>query len=230
MKKRYQRNRSHAYLILEEDKIYKEEYQLRMILENEIKGLLKMQGRGIEGKSCFFYDIAGKESLKKYYKKKTISKEEIMQFLKSLQRVMDNLYEHMLDVSSLILKPEYIFWQEGEIYFCFCPYEKCNIHKDFHGFTEFLVSQIDYEDRESIWLAYELHKRTMKSGYDLNQLIEEMLSKAQEKNQPEEEEKWEQQKVCEEVVFDSYLPTTKKKRKRGKWGNWDAFMMEKERN
>ena len=222
MKKRYQRNRNHFYLVLEEDKLYKEDYQVRMILENEIKGLLKVQGRGMDEKSCFFYDITGKESLKKQYKKKTMSQEEIMLFLKDLLHILEELYEHMLDASSLILRPEYIFQEGEQSYFCYCPYESRNVCKDFHKFTEFLVSQIDYEDRDSIWLAYELHKKTLGIQYDLGQLIQEMLSKVEV--QIQEQEEVEEQMVCEEITFTEHTaPSKRRKKRKGKWGDWRAF-------
>ena len=224
MKRKYQRNRNHFYLILEEDKLYREGYQERMLLENEIRGLLKVQGRGMDEKSCFFYDITGKESLKKQYKKKTILQEEVILFLKDLLHILEELYEHMLDTSSLLLRPEYIFQEGEQNYFCYCPYENRNICKDFHKFTEFLVSQIDYEDRGSIWMAYELHKKTLSSQYDLSQLIKEMLSKAEKKIEDEEEAaEMEEKMVCEEITFKEYEALPKKKKKKGKWGDWRAF-------
>lgn len=226
MRKRYQRNRNHVYLILEEDKLYKEDYQVRMILENEIKGLLKLQGRGIDEKSCFFYDITGKNSLKKQYKKKTILQEEIVLFLKNLLHTLEELYEYMLDANSLLLRPEYIFQEGEQSYFCYCPYENRNICKEFHKFTEFLVSQIDYEDRDSIGLAYELHKKTLGTQYDLCQLIQEMLSKVETQIKNKEEViEIEEQMVCEETTYKEYAPPPKKKKK-GRWGDWRAFEIE----
>jgi len=225
MKKRYQRKRNHSYLILEIDKLYKEDYQVRMILENEIKGLLKIQGRGMDEKSYFFYDITGKESLKKQYQKKTIFKGEITRFLVDLLHILDVLYAHMLDANSLLLGPEYIFQNKEQSYFCYCPYEKRNICKEFHKLTEFLVSQIDYEDRDSIGIVYELHKKTLGVQYDVSQLIKETLSKIEEQDKNQEEEV-EVQMVCENTIFEEYAPLPKKKKTKGKWGDWRAFELE----
>ena len=233
VKKRYQRSRNHYYLVLEKEKLYREDYQVRMILENEIKGLLSVQARGMDEKSYFFYDITGKESLKKQYKKKTILQEEITTFLKELFCILEALYEHMLDASSLLIRPEYIFQNSEQSYFCYCPYEKRNVCKDFHKFTEFLVSQIDYEDRGSIRLAHELHKKTLAPQYDLMQLIKDILSKVKEQEDEREETKMkemEAQMVCEEITFhdNRYQTRDTKKKKRGKWGDWKAFEVEEE--
>ena len=51
-------------ITIEEEAIYAEDYQNRMLEENEIPELLKMNGRGMDDKSCYDYDVSGKVSMK----------------------------------------------------------------------------------------------------------------------------------------------------------------------
>ena len=44
MREEYERDLHHAWMILETDELYKEDYQMRMLMENAIPGLLS--GRG----------------------------------------------------------------------------------------------------------------------------------------------------------------------------------------
>ena len=40
MREEYERDLHHAWMILETDELYKEDYQMRMLMENAIPGLL----------------------------------------------------------------------------------------------------------------------------------------------------------------------------------------------
>ena len=44
MREEYERDLHHAWMILETDELYKEDYQMRMLMENAIPGLLSVRG------------------------------------------------------------------------------------------------------------------------------------------------------------------------------------------
>ena len=43
-------------ITVEEASIYEEDYQMRMLEANDIEGILKVRGRGMNGNSCYDYD------------------------------------------------------------------------------------------------------------------------------------------------------------------------------
>ena len=45
MREEYERDLHHAWMILETDELYKEDYQMRMLMENAIPGLLSVRGQ-----------------------------------------------------------------------------------------------------------------------------------------------------------------------------------------
>ena len=47
MREEYERDLHHAWMILETDELYKEDYQMRMLMENAIPGLLSVRGQGL---------------------------------------------------------------------------------------------------------------------------------------------------------------------------------------
>ena len=57
-----------TFLVAECQGDYIEDYQMRMLEENNIGGLLCLRGHGEEGASIYEYDISGKTSLKTKYK------------------------------------------------------------------------------------------------------------------------------------------------------------------
>ena len=50
MREEYERDLHHAWMILETDELYKEDYQMRMLMENAIPGLLSVRGQGKDDK------------------------------------------------------------------------------------------------------------------------------------------------------------------------------------
>ena len=60
-------------ITIEESVPYTEDYQNKMLEENQVEGLLEMHGRGMDDKSCYDYDVSGKVSMKAIYEKHTMS-------------------------------------------------------------------------------------------------------------------------------------------------------------
>ena len=69
-------------ITIEESVPYTEDYQNKMLEENQVEGLLEMHGRGMDDKSCYDYDVSGKVSMKALYEKHTMSGEEIKNIAK----------------------------------------------------------------------------------------------------------------------------------------------------
>ena len=69
MKTEVKRNLDKTYLLIEEAGIYEEDYQMHMLRENKIPGLLEVRGRGAGENSQYYYDISCKVSMKTKYEK-----------------------------------------------------------------------------------------------------------------------------------------------------------------
>lgn len=83
-------------ITIEESVPYTEDYQNKMLEENQVEGLLEMHGRGMDDKSCYDYDVSGKVSMKALYEKHTMSGEEIKILLKSILRVVKEVERYLL--------------------------------------------------------------------------------------------------------------------------------------
>lgn len=163
--------------------LYTEDYQVRMIRENTIKGLIPISGHG-EGKNTIYeYDITGLTSLRRYYKQKKITGEEMKGFLTQIQEVIEETQGYLLDPNRLLLNPEYIFYEDGGCRFCYFPQGEEDIRLSFHRLMDDFVQWTDYQDIPSVKTAFFLHKETMKENYSLKKIIKEL-----EKMRAEEEQ------------------------------------------
>lgn len=229
MRAEYKRNVNSAHLILEEKRPYREDYQMRMLKENDITGLLKVKGRGINEYSRYYYDIGGKVSIKAMYEKASINSHDLKLLLEQLAETAKDVYNYMLNTNYLILDPHYIFYDNGTFFFCYFPYGGKTLCKELHHLAEYIVGQVDYEDKESIYIAYEFHKRTMEDNYNIDQLISflfETEEQAEEQEQMVEEELWESEAdaemMIEEAMPQKWNPVKHifSRNKKKKWGEW----------
>jgi len=188
MKTEYKKNVNGVYLVLEEEKEYKEDYQIQMIAANEITGILPLKAQGMNRRSRYYYTISGKVSMKAMYEKSKIGKQDLTLFLNQLLQTTRAIYDHMLNINRIMLEPEYIFYEGGRFYFCYYPLRREELSVQFHRFTEYIVRQVDYEDKEVICMAYELHKKSLEDNYSIEHAIAQ-ISQEQEEEKEESEEK-----------------------------------------
>ncbi len=172
-------NRSCLHIYKEER--YEEDYQMPMLRQNRLAGILEVEGCEVDGKARYTYEISGLTSMKNMYENASIKKQEIEAVIARILEVTETLQRYMLDPNCLVLKPEYIFYKEGQWFFCYFPGMEEDLCKIFHELTEYFVKMLDYEDTEGIFLAYELHKATLQEHYDLELIMKEYRSREAER-------------------------------------------------
>ena len=126
------RGLDNTFLVVECGREYTEDYQMRMLEENDMGGILCPRGHGEEGISMYEYDISGKISLKSKYKEMKIDMKEMIKFITGLLNVVREIHDHLLDADHLLLDPEYIFWEDGAYFFCYYPGGGWNVWEAFH--------------------------------------------------------------------------------------------------
>ncbi len=239
-------------ITIEESSVYREDYQMRMLGANEIGGLLPVRGRGMDGNSCYDYDVSGKLAIRALYEKSEIGAKDLKAFLLALRDVIENVKKYLLDIHCILLNPDYIFYEEGQFYFCYYPLKKTQLWEDIHELTEYFVKRADYADQECIRMTFLLHKETMEENYSLDKIMDECLreeeavsnnqdiSKQKESMQGEpvrydaERTDWEAEQEMGTCIMEDaenfWTPMKKflKKHKKPRWGEWDGLHIEEE--
>ena len=160
---------------------YREDYQIRMLQENHLQGLIEVSSFGTELQSTYEYEISGKISISQRYEKKKITSKEMKSFLGVVSELMERLEIHLLDPNCLFLEPDYIYWERGNYYFCYIPGWKSDSKKAFHKLMDSFVQWTDYQDVPSVKLAFLLHKETMEQNYSLKKILEKLKEMEEQK-------------------------------------------------
>lgn len=244
----YKRNLNNTYLIIEDEIQYEEDYQMRMIKENHIHGLLPLRGRGVDGKSQYSYDISGKVSAKAMYEKAKLRKEDMASLIRDLMQTVKAVRSYLLDINCILLDTDYIFYEDGKFYYCYYPLNKDDLCDEFHRLSEYFVSQVDYEEKEGVYMAYELHKATMEENYSLEKVVgrieeesapeDDELQKDQDESENNIQEKSYQDWVEETSMGIGHVRETKgmfspvrkiiKRKRKAKWGEWDELLLDED--
>lgn len=174
---------------------YNEDYQMRMLSNNRIEGLLEVKGSGIEGKSRYSYCLDTMVTMEKFFQGREIRKEDIDHFADRFISTVDCVKGYLLDPDYIVLSPDMVFLKDGEYFFTYLPASECgktlSLCGQFHKITEYFVKNLDYNDTEGVHLICRLHRDTMGEQYDLKELIRqcrEEEGKRKEKNKTEKEE------------------------------------------
>lgn len=171
MKSYMKNDLKNTYLILEAEELKPDDYQIMMLRENEVPGIIKTSVRYVDNQKFYYYDVSGKISLQSMYEKANLRSEEMKQLVEELIVVSKNVQKYMLDENCLMLEPELIFGDKEHFYFCYCPSCMQNVKEAFHGLTEFFVQKVNYKDEEGVHFAYTLHKATMEENYSISEIL-----------------------------------------------------------
>ncbi len=186
----YEKGIDGTCLSIEFPEVYKEDYKLRMIQENEIDGLLELSSCGGDEKSKYCYTITGMISMRDKYEQKMLQSEDILQILMDFLEAMRSMKKYMLDPESLLLYPEVIFYGEGQWKFCCLPQRRKELTKSFHVLTEYFIQKTDLRDATGVMLAFELHKSTFYKHFELETILEKYMEKNSEEDWEEEEDSY----------------------------------------
>ena len=93
----YTNNLKSAYQVVEGEEQEEEDYQVAMLRENKISGLLPMHVRYVNNRSQYYYDISGMQSLKAKYEKEKLKHADMHKLIKELLAAMEAAKTYMLD-------------------------------------------------------------------------------------------------------------------------------------
>lgn len=249
MKVQYEKELNRVSLHVDLPRLYEEDYQMCMLRENNIPGLLEITGCGINGKSRYSYIVTGMISMKRMFQTSAIRRENIETFVNCLMEVVKKMQHYMLNPDGLLLYPEFLFFGNDTWSFCYLPNRKKPLCEGFHVITEYFVKRLDYKETEGIMLAYELHKATLQENYDLEQIMHEYkvhkekrrVGESIEVNEEQgnlprehiislEEEEYETEvsgeTVCETGEGWNLWKKATARLQKGKWGKWRDLILE----
>ncbi len=184
MNVRYRRESNHSYLIRDAGDEY--DYQRKMVMENRIEGLIRMDIRCLNGKEEFYYDITGKQSLQNIFLKRQMTYEDIRGVLCSVYHLNEELKRYLVQLERILFDPEFCFYNPdtGRAEWIFGETREEN----YLLLAEFILEHADHEDKKGIDVGYKFYKLVKEENFVIDRIITYMDEKypIRKKEEPED--------------------------------------------
>lgn len=158
---RYKNDANHNYMIIKKDKGPVNINHEKMVIRNNIEGLLKMNLHFIDEDAFYYYDIRSKQSLSRLFEGRYMSGEELKNLFRGMVRAFNELEQYLLPAEDMILDPEYIYVDIDTISpeFAFFPSAKGREkQEEIMSLAEFLIDHADRNDPMAARLAYDYYE------------------------------------------------------------------------
>lgn len=172
---------THTYLLkqIESGELQDEEITYYLSVEyevlrrNSLKMLLPVQLREQDEKKTLLFDITERRSLKILGKSRRLSQKSCRKILQSIVDLIQELDDYMLDLNNIEFLPEYIYEDAyGELQWIYFP---GNLQNSAEALFEWMLTQIDYEDNNTVRFIYGIYNKIRKLGFS-KELLERYLS------------------------------------------------------
>lgn len=173
MEIRYKRDLNSNYMILTEEIPERESYEVRMITENRIYGLLPCIHQQHEDRTEYYYEITGRQSMELLYERRKLNFSQLKGLLRELLRILESAGEYLLNPNHLLLGPEtiYLHARSEKLYLCCYPGSEKEIQESFLDLAEYLLGKLDKSDAEGIEFGYELYQNALEPNFSLTELL-----------------------------------------------------------
>ena len=209
MKIRYIRRFMKSYMVIAQRKP-PVRWELMMMTQLALESVLFAEYVCEDGEAELWYDITGKQSLDVLLDDGQLTCELLCRILMGVYDAAEGLEGLLLRSEGLLLRPEYMFSDYGteHIGICYDPENEIPVEQAFSQLMEYFLTKLDHEDPRAVELAYGIYEQSVKGGWNLSKIKDEIhLSYQSEEEYGEEklilpkeqEEDQKQEQMIEEL-------------------------------
>lgn len=128
-------------------------YQLQMLANNDIPGILKADSIGLDGEIHLHFDITSLIPIKKLLERRKMGRQDILNLIRDIVAMMEGLEQYLLDPDRAVFDSRYIFAdpQELKLNFTYLPIKSFDNNavslKSF--LSSLIINDIQFADEQS---------------------------------------------------------------------------------
>lgn len=172
MKNEYRKNRNQS-MMLTTLACPDMNYEVAMLQNNHVKGLLAFDLAVENGVCKTVYDITGQQSLDSWMETERMDEEVFSSLLFAIGALYDRIAPYLISEEKICLLPDYIFVRNGtlDFSFCFLP-ESQSVQTDpVRELLEYLIAKIDHQDDRLVQTVYQAYERSGEPSYRVMDLV-----------------------------------------------------------
>ena len=176
----------HSYLSVDADFSLRENFELRMLEENLISGLLPLSVSDDNGLLRLHYDITGLAPLADLATQQKLKAHDIRCIILTLKHVISGIGKYLLDPSGIELRMNAIYAAPTGLSPCFLymPGRTDTFSQELSKFLQELLTWTDHDDDQSVVLAYRLYRESLDHPSALDRLEQILVSQSTSSGSP----------------------------------------------
>ena len=174
----YIRDLGSNYLVLSEQEKDYDEFQVKMLMNNKIAGILECEIRVIDGCEKFLYEISSRQPISRIYERAKIDYDALISILRGIVRSVESAKEYLLDTRHFILQPDYMYMnaETKKISLCFFPLHEVSPEEAFYKLAEYILDKVDYEEERAVILAYDFYRKVKEDNFNIRSILKQPVS------------------------------------------------------
>lgn len=180
---RYEQENDSIYMVIDSgSKMPSSDYDIKMLENNNVSSLLPVSMRCVDNQYSYYYDVTSKQQFSKIYEYKKLSRSNVENILISLEKLVNEINEYMLDLDRVILKIECIYVDMSKDRLLFA-YGEDGVSEENEGFRQgvkklfdYIIEHFDHGVKDAdIMYVYNIYQRIAQGDYnasDFKELIE----------------------------------------------------------
>ncbi len=201
------------------------EFQKEMIGREVMKEALVFHQCQINQKLFYRYELHGMKSVLNFFRDERVDIEMMKSLMNQVVFLLEKKTDYLLGENQIIWEPQWLFWENGEIYVVIVPDGLTNEKDSLYRLIEFFMEIMDTDNREQVLFVYGLY-RLLKENDDffllLKQYIQEKLPepvKLPEKVKPKKIQVAEVKENSKKGIWKHIKRLTKRKEEIIHWSN-----------
>lgn len=190
MEMSYRTDGINSYLVIDDTSVAPDSYEVNMITNNDIEGLLPFEFRSLNEARMIYYRINGYMQLTELIQGEVLALEYLTDMFLSLIKLIFEIQMYILNPDNLIIHIKNIYFNMAERRFCFiyCPNNEVSIRKQLKLLMEECIKYINHRDHLAVDIAYGIYDIVSKANYDIKE-IENHICACRKSNQVQNKEK-----------------------------------------
>ncbi|MCC8081424.1 MAG: FHA domain-containing protein [Lachnospiraceae bacterium] len=182
----YLRTAKKSYMIIKEADYPFEEYELKMVLHNDIPCLLPIQVIVEDGKVEYWYDVTGMQSLEKQFSLASAGEKELRILLQNLIEMKSAMDDYLLDDRNILFSADKVYEDRfsGKIRFCYLPGLSKQQPPGLKGLFEDILQHLNHSDPVAVKMGYEMFERCAQSDFVMEDCFACLHIQNQKEKQP----------------------------------------------
>lgn len=170
----YKKDGNQKFVIFKECNIDEKDYKLQMLLNNNIEGLVSINIRNVNNRSEIWYDTTSLTAVSSLYSRKLMIGEDVLNFIKAIKVLADNLREYLLDINNICFSADMIFTEKNtnKYRFCYALNSQGIFQEKIRELFDQLLEYIDHKDKKAVLICYGIQQITIGDDFTIRDLLE----------------------------------------------------------